>query len=88
MSMLDAINYIQWTVDRSQKAYELHRNNLIELRVFLVNAELKYLREKKDVGHKSNAPEGGCEDKTLASGHGGDNGTARSVGRIFKPGVM
>lgn len=41
-SMIDCIEHILWTVEKSPKTYDLFREKLIDLRVALVNAEISH----------------------------------------------
>lgn len=43
-SMIDAIEHMLWTVEKSPYAYAQMRDKCIELRIALVNAELRHQR--------------------------------------------
>lgn len=48
MDVFGATEYINWTLNHSPKSYALHRDLLMDLRKALVNAELRYVEEKKE----------------------------------------
>lgn len=47
-NITDAVGHIKWTLEHSPKSYVVCREMLMDLRVQLVNMELKYQEEKKD----------------------------------------
>lgn len=46
MDTSEMIAHIEWTIDKSPKAYVELRDGLIDLRIALVNAELRYQETK------------------------------------------
>lgn len=55
MGILEAVGHIRWTIERSPRAYAEARNMLIDLRIALVNAELKYLDKQNATRRRKNA---------------------------------
>lgn len=53
MSIIDAVGHIKWTLDKSRLSYRECRDMLVDLRVQLVNAELKYQEETNARNKKS-----------------------------------
>lgn len=45
MSIIEAIEHIKWSINKSPKAYAEMREYLVDLRIDLVNAELRYQEE-------------------------------------------
>lgn len=51
MNSIDAIDHLYWTIEKSPKAYALLREGLTNLRIAIVNAELRYQEEQNDQGN-------------------------------------
>lgn len=48
ISASEAIESLLWTLERSPKTYEFHRESLVKLRIALVNAELRQQEMEKE----------------------------------------
>lgn len=48
MSLDESCSHILWTLQKSPKAYEVCRDMLTEVRIAIVNAELRYQEKQRE----------------------------------------